>query len=370
MENKTKSAQKKKNLYPDRFIENELQPERYRFFDDNYARKKNQWIANGSIRKRLYQEALLAKIVFHYKKHHNFIYCLDGDFFNVEGAKLELYDIFAHVNITSCVAKIIARLKRKNKLVSILGDVIVLNYYYSESNCIFRKRFGDFTKRPDYLACLHPYIRHALITSDSELLGFMDDKDYKKSEADFVRTANSNRQKINDFLTSKFIVNKKIFICRFDVFFRGDRGASEFVRCSVQHYKKQVQSLFDSFWGFDHALDVIFPTAILTGEMIRSYSPVGQIVLVSTDRVSANQKRLKEFASQAKRCELLDFMPAEPLPKDLVPNVDGVLEFTPSTVEAIGWLADFLTIERRFVAPGQGCTDGSGTAHCFRFIDL
>lgn len=209
-----------------------------------------------------------------------------------------------------------------------------------------------------------------MVTNDSNLLEAMDSENYKKTEADFVRTANSNHQKINEFLTRKFIESKKIFICRLDVFLRDDGGLVLQKTCSINNYRKQVDSLFERAVQFDYALDVIFPSAMLTGKMIPSNSPVGQVVLVSTDRVGANKKELKEFASRVSRSELLDFMPAKPFPKDLAPNVDGLLEFTPSTVDAINWLAEFLTIERRFLAPGQGCTDGSGTAHCFRFIDL
>lgn len=361
-------------------------PRRYRFFDDDYARKNNQWIDNFSIRNRLGKEAVLAKMVFDYKRHHHENYYLFGGFVNVGRLNFEFFDVFARVNILITIAKTLIRLRSQNKAINFFGDFKVLNLYYSEYNDALREIIKGYAAHtyfnpdfhsnqnpdlhPDFLACQHPYIRQAMVTNDSDLLASMESENYKKTEADFVRTANSNRKKINDFLIRKFIESKKLFICRLDVVLRDSGGYIFQKTCSVQNYRKQVDSLFERLVQFDYALDVIFPSAMLTGEMIPSNSPVGQIVLISTERVGANQKALKEFASRVSHRELLDFMPARPFPKDLAPNVDGVLEFTQPTAEAIKWLAEFLTIERRFAAPGDGSTDGSGTAHCLRFVDL
>ncbi|WP_291590601.1 hypothetical protein [Comamonas sp. UBA7528] len=359
-----------KDLFPNKLIKNDAQPERYIFFDDEYAKGKNRWIAKSTARSRFYEEAVLAKIVFDYKKHHNEIYCLNGFFFNTEDRELEFYDTFVYANITLKIAKHIGRLRKQNKLTNIFGDIDNLYLYYLESNAVLRNRFKDFKDKPDYLVCLHPYIRQVLTTNDAELPRIMDGKDYKRSESDFIRTANSSRKKINDFLIDKFVRNKKIFISRFDVILRGDENSCVIEKYSLQKYRQQVGLFFEILGQFEYAVDVIFPTVLLTGKIIPSYSPVGQVVLVSTDRVGANMKALKEFAGQEKRCELLDFKPARPFPKGLVPCVDGVMEFTPSTVEGINQLAEFLTIERRFVAPLQGGADGSGTSHCMRFVEL
>nr|WP_314709288.1 hypothetical protein [uncultured Comamonas sp.] len=349
-------------------------PRRYRFFDADYARKNNQWIANGRIRSNLIKEAALAKIVFDYKKHYNQSHLLCGDFLNVGCLNFEFFDIFARVNILTTIAKTIIGLRKQNKAINFFGDFDVLSSYYSEYNDALREIIKWYATHtyfyPEFLAYQHPYIRQAMVSNDNDLLTFMEIGCYKKAEANFVRTANSNRQKINVFLNRKLIESKRIFICRLDVVLRDSAGLVFQKKCSIQNYKKQVSSFFERTVQFDYAFDVVFPSAIITGEMIPSNSPVGQIVLISTEKVTANQKVLKEFASRVSRCELLDFMPARPFPKDLAPNVDGVLAFTPSAVEAINWLSEFLTIERRFASPGNGSTDGSGTAHCLRFVDL
>lgn len=368
MENRYKNLQKKKKISLYNLNEFKGQPARYRFFDNEYAIKNNKFIENKSIRKRLHEEANLAKIVFNYKKNYNQFKCLDGEFFNVDDHKMEFYDIFSHLNITSSIAKVINRLKKQNKLVNYVGDFNVLSDYYLEANAKFREVFRVFSNQNDYLDCLHPYIRRMLLTTDSNLLELIDGDDYKKAEANFIRTANSNFKKVVDSLKANFIGGGKIFICRFDVIFRSDGGVRVADRCSISQYKKQVDSLFKTLEQFSLVLDVIFPTAMLTGEMIPSHSPVGQIVLVASERVSANLKGLKEFASQGRLCELLKFEPARPFPKGLAPSVDGVLEFNPSSFEAINRLAEFLTLERRFVAPRQGGADRAGTTHCMRFV--
>lgn len=346
--------------------ESENKPAKYCFFDDDYARKNDQWIINRSIRKRLGEDAVLALMVFNYKKRYNPNNCIAEEFFPIAFPNFDFYDFLALANIASNTAKGIIKLKRQNKSTNIFGDLDVLHRRYSVSNSKLRVWFMNCFNQTNSPACLHPYIRHLLGSNDTDLLISMENKDYKKSENEFIRTANSNRKKINDFLIGKFILNKKIFICRFDVVLRGDVITGEWERFSTHQYRRQVDSFFEISGYFEYALDVIFPTAMLTGNMIASSSPVGQIVLVSTDRVSANHRALKEFAGRVRCRESLDFIPARPFPKGLVPSADGVLEFTPSTVEAINWLAEFLTIERRFVAPRQGGTDDPGTAHCIR----
>ena len=386
MEKNSKSFVIPEDIFSELDPKDSAYPRRYRFFDADYARKNNQWIANGRIRSNLIKEAALAKIVFDYKKHYNQSHLLCGDFLNVGCLNFEFFDIFARVNILTTIAKTLIRLRKQNKAINLFGDFNVLNFYFSEYNDALRdiiKGYATHTyfhpdyysnKKPDlypeFLNCQHPYIKLAMVSNDNDLLMAMEAVDYKKAESNFVRTANSSRQKINKFLIKKFIESEKIFICRLDVVLRDSGGLVFQKKCSIKNYKKQVDSFFERAVQFDYAFDVVFPSAIITGEMIPSNSPVGQIVLISTEKVGANQKALKEFASRVSRCELLDFIPARPFPKDLAPNVDGVLEFTPSTVEAINWLAEFLTIERRFTTPGNGSTGGSGTAHCLRFVDL
>lgn len=374
MEKNSKSFVIPENIFSELDPKDSAYPRRYRFFDADYARKNNKWIADGKIRNKLIKEAVLAKIVFDYKKHYNQSHLLCGDFLNIGCLNFEFFDIFARVNILTTIAKTLIKLRKQNKAINFFEDFNVLNFYFSEYNDALREIIKGYATHiyfhPEFLACQHPYIRLAMVSNDNDLLTFMEIEDYKKAEAHFVRTANSNRKKINVFLNKKFTESEKIFICRFDVVLRDSGGLVFQKRCSIQNYKKQVNSFFERTVQFDYAFDVVFPSATITGEMIPSNSPVGQVVLISTEKVGVNRKALKEFASRVSRCELLDFIPARPFPKDLAPNVDGVLEFTPSTGEAINWLAEFLTIERRFTSPGKGSTDGSGTAHCLRFVDL
>lgn len=348
-------------------------PRKYRFFDGDYARENQKLISNASIRNNLHKAANLGKIVFDHKKHHGRNYGRQENLVKIGAVNFEFYDFFALANLLSSTAKYINSFKSVNKLINFFEDFEILksyqNYHINELRSIIESYKKSPCHNPSILPCLHPYIRYSIISSNSELRSITGTDNYKKSEDDFIRTANANRKKINEFLIEKFINKKKIFICRLDVVLR-NCGLVFLQKHSISNYRKQIDSLLEKLVKFDCALDIIFPSALLSGEMMASNFPVGQIVLVSTERVSANKKDLKEFASQVSRSGFLDFMPAKPFPKDLAPNVDGVLEFTPSTVEAIKWLAEFLTIERRFVAPGQGCTDGNGTAHCFRYIDL
>ena len=368
MENENNNLLGKRNLIKKTKIKFDINIEKSHFFNDEYARKNNKWISNKNIRNRLSKEAVLEEMVANYKFFYKKNIYLNRDYSNNSRFDLNFYDCLVYFNIILIIAKGILRYRKKKKI-NLLEDLFILNKYYADNNSIFRNKFEDVSSKNDVMACLHPYIQRLFLVNDSELLEFMESNDYRKLEADFVRTANGNHKRINDLLISNFIKCKKIFICRFDIILRDDGNAITPGRCSIQKYRKQVEFFLKSAWQFDHALDVIFPAAIITGEINPSNLPVGQLVLVSTDRVGANKKALEAFASQDRRSDLLDFQQARPFPKEIVPCVDGVLEFTPSTVEAINRLAEFLTIERRFVAPRQAA-DGTGTTHCIRFLEL
>lgn len=345
-------------------------PERYQFFDDAYAKQHGYWINNASARKRLNFEARIAKIIFEYKKHYNTAYLLGDDFINIGVGDVEFYDIFAQINIASTVAKILIRLRNQEKAINYFNDIKILGSYFQDSNFVFRDIFKKYVDQKIFKNCFHPYIRLVLNGNDEYLLHAMASEEYKQAEAYFIRSANSERKRVNDFLSEKFIGNKNIFICRMDVLLQsaGSFKASE--RISLEEYRRNIGQFFEGLGLFDSALEMVFPSAVLEGNLRPSNSPVGQILLVSTEKVAANLKKLKEFAGQAKHRGLLDFVPTQPLAKGLVPSVDGLCQFTPATAEGIGWLAEFLTLERRFVAPGKTGDANAGSIHCMRDVKL
>ena len=345
-------------------------PERYQFFDDAYAKEHGYWINNASARKRLNSEALIAKIIFEYKKHYNSTYLLGDNFINFDIGDFEFYDAFAQVNISSTVAKILIRLKNQEKIINYFNDINVLSNYLQESIFVIRDNFKKYKDQKIFEYSVHPYINLILNSSDEYLLQNMALEEYKQAEAYFIRSANSERKRVNDFLSEKFIGKKNIFICRLDVLLQsaGSFKASE--RISLEVYRRNIGQFFEGLGLFDSALEMLFPSAVLEGNLRPSNSPVGQILLVSTEKVAANLEKLKEFAGQAKHRGLLDFVPTQPLAKGLVPSVDGLCQFTPATAEGIGWLAEFLTLERRFVAPGKTGDANAGSIHCMRDVKL
>lgn len=345
-------------------------PERYQFFDDAYAKEHGYWLNNASARKRLNFEARIAKIIFEYKKHYNSTYLLGEDFLNLGIGDFEFYDAFAQASISSTVAKILIRLKNQEKTINYFNDINFLSNYLQESIFVLRDNFKKYKDQKIFEHSFHPYINLILNSSDEYLLQTMALEEYKQSEAFFIRSANSERKRVNDFLSDKFIGKKNIFICRLDVLLNSAGSASASERISLEAYRRYIGQFFETLGVFDSALEVVFPSAVLERNLRPSNSPVGQILLVSTEKVSANFKRLKEFAAQTKRCGLLDFVPAQPLAKGLVPSVDGLCQFTPATAEGIGWLAEFLTLERRFVAPGKTGDANAGSIHCMRDVKL
>lgn len=356
----TPNSDKKKIIYP----------AKYQFFDDTYAKQHGYWINNASARKKLNFEACKAKIIFEYKYHYNSIFLVEGDFIDLGVGYYEFYDIFAQVNIASTIAKILIRLEKQGKAINYFNDINLLSKCLKDSNFILRNSFEKYKNQKIFENCFHPYINLIFNINDKYLLQEIDSEEYKKSEANFIRSANNERAHINDFLSEKFIGNKNIFICRLDVLLQGAGSFKASERISLEEYRRNIWQFFEGLGLFDSALEMVFPSAVLEGNLRPSNSPVGQILLVSTEKVAANLKKLKEFAGQVKHRGLLDFVPTQPLAKGLVPSVDGLCQFTPATAEGIGWLAEFLTLERRFVAPGKAGDANAGSIHCMRDVKL
>ena len=347
--------------------------EKYHFFDDDYARKHKKFISNSIVRKKLHKASVIGKLVFDYKMNYGKNYPRRAEAVDFGFVSFEFYDFFVLVNLLTKVSKSIELLNKTNNLIRYFDDVKILESYLYELSADIKKIIESYKNykysNHNALASMHPYVSAVNLYAVSDLPKILRSKAHREAENFFVRTANQNRKKINEFIKSKFIGSKTIFICRLDIFLRNNElNFSQ--NFSLKEYRKYIDIFLDKLSQFNDALDVVFPSALLSGGVIPSNLPVGQIVLISTERVGANKKDLQAFASQVSCSGPLEFVPAKPFPNDLSPSVDGVLQFTPSTVEAINWLAEFLTIERRFVAPGEGSTDGVGTAHCYRFIEL
>ena len=342
---------------------------RYRFFADAYAKKNSCYLRNSSARKKLQYDSRLAEIIFGYHYAYNNDFLIDNKFIDINFNKLEFFDIFAHVKIVSSAASILNNIKNKNSSLSYFDDYKIINSYFVNSNIFLRKIFNGYKKNKENNIldrCFHPYIIKMMSYTDNDLLSQIRDESYKEEVELFVRSANSSRKRIIDSLKKCFVEHEKIFICRFDII----ASANKYLNGNeiyLEDYRKNIDEFLKKCELFDFALIVNFPTAVFGGVIRKSFSPVGQIVLVSKKKVTANVKALKAFSAEKKTCEILDFVPAQHLAKGLIPAVDGVLEFTPATVQAFAWLAEFLTLERRFFAPR--CQE-SGSIHCLVEVEL
>lgn len=366
-----KNSKNLKDVFKAELQSNILYPERYRYFDDDYARENFIYIRNVSLKKKLQKKAVLGKIIFDYKKNYNSYLMFGGDFIYGAIYPLDFLDAIACMNIFLEVVKHID--KNSRSLVNQNDFIFLRNYFFK-----FSENFKSFLimNKSEYgcFSCFHPFVKKILEDNSSDLIKFIRSDEYKSSEANFIRLADYEKNKIKNFFRRKFLENEKIFVCRFDVIFKGSR--SIYIEdCSVSDLKKQlilffdfVKSLYADF--FESGLEVIFPSKIVLGRVATSHFPIGQIILVATKKISTNKKTLKAFSSTTHTHGLLDFKPAVNFSKDLTPNIDGVLSFTPSVVDAIDLIADFLTLERRYVCPLEGLSVGSGRPHCFQIVNL
>ena len=124
---------------------------------------------------------------------------------------------FVLVNLLTKVSKSIELLKKRNNFIRYFNDIKILESYRSRLNNNIRNIVASYQNynysNYKFLACMHPYVNTVKMSSDSELCQILRSKTYQKIEYFFVRTANDNRKKINEFVKvnpteSTFIENK------------------------------------------------------------------------------------------------------------------------------------------------------------------
>lgn len=370
MENNSKKI---KDIFSEELQRNTPYPERYRYFDDEYLRKNLKFIKNSSIKKKLQRKILLAKLYFDYKRNHSFFDILLGDFSYLNNLPLDFLDAIACFHIFLEIENSILKISNE-KIYYHYNDNIVLKNYHLKFidwlDCYFRFNILE----EDFYSCFHPFIRKILINDGDNIFDYIKSDEYKTLEMNFTRLADYEKKQIKDLFRKKFVENEKIFVCRFDIICRGSRG-SYLESYGVSDFKKQLKLFFDfirNSYGdyFESGLEVIFPSKIISKKILTHHFPIGQVVLIATKKLNFNKKILKSFASATHAIGILDFQPAAPFSKELGPRIDGFLEFTPSTLDAIDLIAEFLTLERRYVSPPNLSSPSSGRPHCFQIVNI
>lgn len=310
---------------------------------------------------------IMAKIFFDYKKNQSSVFLEHNDFFTYPGFDFCLHDFISQFDIFFEIQKKIYDLENKKTRSIESNDLWLLKDYSKNLMNFLFATVKNSNLREDFSDCLHPFLDFLSFPNINKSIT---EEKAKKLENNFVRASNQQRKKIIDSLKTKFLVSENIFVSRFDIIFRGSRQLHQSQSYSIRDFQKEIILLIDFLKGyygdyFQSTFHVIYPSKIISGSISSSSSFVGQIVLVANKKIHANKKNLIEFSKNTHESGLLQLQPAKPLAKGLIPSVDGFLDFTPKSVEGINWLAEFLTLERRYVRPPAGSADGSGRTHCF-----
>lgn len=350
-------------------------PDRLRYFDDDYAIEKQVFLSDANFKKSLEPKIKLAKIYFEYKKNQEYNFLEGNDIFFKNNFIFELNDIFTQIDILIEVFKKFSRLVKENRKPKLINDFVILKNYIDAVLIHIKKTLESSSFKKEYLDCFHPFFKFLAEEKWGEIPALLKSQEYKAEVNKFIRTSNQERKNIVDFLRRMYIENDQIFLCRFDVFFYLDFMFIEPNKCTIDDFKKQInfylERLNSYYKGyFQYALEIIFPSSIISGNVLGSPSPIGQVILVANKKIYLNKKKLNEFAAAEHKVEQLVLKPTTPFPKELAPPIDGSLGLTVAAFEAIDLLAEFLTIERRYLCPPLGSSGALGRAHCYRNLKI
>lgn len=213
------------------------------------------------------------------------------------------------------------------------------------------------------LGSFHPFLRVMLEVGDTaELIKICELADLKRAEVLFIRSANSEKKRIRDFLSSSLNYKKKLSIARFDLsvdsrcqtsanspdFIGAPQGVS--VKYCRSEIAKIVEKIKMHLQGEEiFAVEVIHPFAVLRG--IRFHEVIGHLVIACSARRHEALHSLL-YSSFALEIFGLRLEPSGPQYMGVKALAVGTVKYlTPEHHRWMEQIANFLTVERRLVKP-------------------
>lgn len=331
-------------------------------FDENFLRFNGEFISDEKIISSIRVKSILAKMLWESKR--NFIlswdrekinYFLKEELIDIKNKKIASSDFLPNLCMSIEFAKIISSNSRINRYVHLSLDRKIIFKYFTES--VEQLRFDISSSGISWdFSCFHPYVQAVLEKNDIELLKFIRTEEYKNHENNFIGVSNAENRKLRNLFFENLIVNRNIFILRFDISIDSlviHNGADlreirEGLDIAVgrlrAHFAKNLLSV----------IDVIFPSVLAIKNKERITDLCGHLLLIFSGISKREQSAISEYTLQTVYGTPIGLGSMDLTVPSQKNSASGALRLSdPKSLPALTKAAAFLTIERRFIRPRE-----------------
>lgn len=342
-------------------------------FDDDFAHEGLVSVRDNKILNRLKLKCEDAKILWEASDQVS-LYNLEGSFNQSNDSAFhgltQHKQFLVYLHLAVSYGKLLASDGRLNTHRSLLLDSKAIYGFYADSFnkakfCLERWQFAYD------LNFSHPFAKLIFFSSPDVALREIQSPIYKAEEALFIRTSNSDRKIILDTLAKTLTLNKNIVIHRFQI--STEAIFAPHTRIESSQFKSDLNIVLDRINHFSKnnlicAINSIFPSALSQTGLQGFEGTIGHLVLIFSKNTFTQNKTL--FSSPQNLSSLNDGIVFGAIPMD--PTQNGYRSKAVGSMssshqrQALEKLADYMTIERRYLRPGFRISSVPSLAPCLK----
>lgn len=328
-------------------------------FDDDFLQDDLAYIQDIKILNTLKQKCEDAKILWEASDQASIYNLSEGyvkgnDPISYVFTRPKQFLVYLHLAIS--YAKLLASKGRLDRHRSLSVDKQTIGKLYCDS---FGK--AKFCLERELYTCdmnfSHPFAKIILIRTPDEAVQEIQSANYKREEALFIRASNSDRKIILDTIVEQIALHKNIVLHRFQISTEAIFASSAIV--GSNHYKSDLSILYDRISSLSKnnlicAIHSIFPSALSRAGLEGFEGTIGHLALVFSKNALTQDKN---FSLSLLNSRFLNnniafgAIAMDPTQKGYKNKAIGSVPSLHSC-QALEQLADFMTIERRYIRPG------------------
>ena len=359
-------------------------PKDFLWFDDDFQNDRFESIQDSELLKKLkahtrrlkiFWETYYRPIIFvlkESKKNKEIQNLAEADSTHDEFESYPPEDVLITLISLIDFSKIIKNTRRLDKNRSMLHDKNLIYSYYDK----YFTRLSDSLKflgtywNPIFL---HPFYKLAISFDPEKIVHELDTEKYKKTEALFIRVSNSGRKRLRDGFEYILNTKKKLIIRRLDVY---ELNQLPDKPLDIGNYRAELNLIYNRVGKFSKdrlslTADVIFPRNLIIDSFRIKRGIIGHVVLIFSSN-DLSQEEADRCISEALNHGLNNlehlFINTNSIHPSFASNGPEILRYSdPTSKQLLHNIADYMTIERRFVNPSGSPYRTSDPGHnCLR----
>ena len=339
-------------------------------FDDDFSHEGLASVRDTKILRKLKQKCEGAKILWEATDQtsvNNLDSVLDqGGMPQYRNQIIHVKQFLVYLRLAVCYAKLLASNGRLNRHRSLLLDKNTINSFYIDS---FNK--VKYCLGPTYdIDFCHPFAKLIFSCSPDVALEEIQSTKYIGDEGIFIRTNNADRKIILDAIAENLARNKNIVVHRLQISIETIFAPHGYI--GSDHFKNELSVVLDRISSLSKnnllcAMHSIFPSALSQAGLQGFEGTIGHLVLLFSKNALKQNKNLFSFLqnpySSLTEGTALGMVVMDPTKNGYRSKAVGSMSAS-SPRQTLEQMADYMTLERRYIKPGCRISSVASFAPC------